>query len=143
MGIRALDPAAVVTTYSRATERSFLRRYTFKGIIWAALGPLDCPELQTTHVPVLHPTHQDLWRSRLGDSAEVYRAALAETLADVIAQSENGPSEGGVRPTQAEGRSRRNNISVFCLFTNKIVLEFITNSPTYYLIENGITHQNS
>ncbi|MHB9287321.1 uracil-DNA glycosylase [Halobacteriales archaeon Cl-PHB] len=83
--IRTVEPVAVVTTESHTTESIFAHEgIAFEGIIPAVLDPVDCPTFETTAVPVLHPSYRDVWRSRLGYSAEEYREAVAETLADVV-----------------------------------------------------------
>ncbi len=86
--IRTVEPAAVVTTGTHATASVFAYEgISFEGIIEAVLDPVDCRSLSTTVVPILHPSYQDVWRSRLGYSAEGYRSAIADTLAEVVESS--------------------------------------------------------
>jgi uracil-DNA glycosylase family 4 len=79
--IDAVDPAVVVTTGRHATEAvlNFEDR-TLDGFLDAVLEPTECPTLGVTLVPVLHPSYQDVWLSRLGYDAETYRRELAALL---------------------------------------------------------------
>lgn len=75
----------MVTTGRHATESIFsLEGISYEGFIETVLDPMDCPALGTVAVPLLHPSYQDVWRSRLGYAASEYRAAVADTLGSVV-----------------------------------------------------------
>jgi len=82
--IEQVAPAAVVTTGKHAT-RSVLAAEgrELDGFLDAVLEPIACPSLGTTAVPLLHPSYEAVWLSRLDHTRDSYVAAIAETLADV------------------------------------------------------------
>jgi uracil-DNA glycosylase family 4 len=82
--LRQVDPAAVVATGAHAT-RSVLafEDESIDGFVDHVLDPVSLPSLGPTLVPILHPSYQDVWLSRLGYTAESYRTAIAETLASL------------------------------------------------------------
>lgn len=81
--IRDMGPTAVLATGRHAT-RSVLAaegRSLDGGFLDAVLDPVELPDLGTTLVPVLHPSYENVWRSRLGyDDREAYVAAVRATL---------------------------------------------------------------
>jgi DNA polymerase len=82
--IETVDPRAVVPTGKHATTSILaLEGKTIDGFLDSVLAPVECPGLDATVVPLLHPSYQDVWVSRLGYDADSYRAAVAETLAAV------------------------------------------------------------
>lgn len=42
--------------------------------------PVDCPTLGVTALPILHPSYEEVWRSRLGYDADEYRELIAGHL---------------------------------------------------------------
>lgn len=81
--ITAVAPRAVVPTGKHATQSILsLEDTEIDGFLDAVLEPVDCPTLGTTAVPLLHPSYQEVWLSRLGYDREGYVAAIRETLAD-------------------------------------------------------------
>ncbi len=82
--LRQVDPAVVVATGAHAT-RSVLafEDESIDGFVDRVLDPVPLPSLGPTLVPVLHPSYQDVWLSRLGYTAESYRTAVAEVLASL------------------------------------------------------------
>ena len=76
-----VDPAAVVPTGKHATASVFaLVGLELGGFLDAVLEPVAWEALDATVVPVLHPSYQDVWVSRLGYDAGEYRAAVGEVL---------------------------------------------------------------
>jgi DNA polymerase len=83
--VDAVDPAAVVPTGKHATRSVFaLDDRTVGGFLDGVLEPVALAALDTTAVPLLHPSYQDVWVQRLGHDADSYRRAIAETLAAVV-----------------------------------------------------------
>lgn len=54
------------------------------GFLDAVLEPMDCPGLGVTLVPVLHPSYQDVWLSRLGYEYDEYVAEMIVCVTEVI-----------------------------------------------------------
>lgn len=76
-----VDPAVVVTTGKHATETLLaFEGEQLDGFLDAVLDPIDCPSLGVTLLPILHPSYQEVWLSRLGYSSEEYREAIAARL---------------------------------------------------------------
>lgn len=83
--LAGVAPAAVVTTGRHAT--SVLFEHTGRDVdrfTDAVLDPVDCPEFDTTVVPVLHPAYQHLWLARLGYEYDEYVAELGDELAALV-----------------------------------------------------------
>lgn len=79
--IEQVSPDVVVPTGKHATLSVLaLDGETVDGFLEAVLDPVECPGLGVTVVPLLHPSYQDVWVSRLGFTNESYRAAVADTL---------------------------------------------------------------
>lgn len=79
--IETVAPRVVVTTGSHAT-RSVLSMVDrdLEGFLDAVLEPVDCPDLSTTVLPVLHPSYRDVWLSRLGYTPEEYVDAIGRVI---------------------------------------------------------------
>jgi len=79
--IEQIEPAAVVTTGKHATESVLAAAgRDIDGFLDAVLDPIPCPGLETTALPLLHPSYQAVWLSRLDHTRESYVAAIRETL---------------------------------------------------------------
>ncbi|WP_251342156.1 uracil-DNA glycosylase [Haloplanus halophilus] len=79
--VETVDPAVVLPTGRHATASLLaVEGRELDGFVDRVLDPVDCPTLDTTAVPLLHPSYADVWRSRLGYDREGYRTALARTL---------------------------------------------------------------
>jgi uracil-DNA glycosylase family 4 len=77
--IETVDPTVIVATGKHATTTTLaLDNRTIDGFVDRILEPIELPF--STLLPVLHPSYQDIWRARLGYSAEEYR----ETVHDAI-----------------------------------------------------------
>jgi DNA polymerase len=89
--IGAVDPGAVVPTGAHATRSVFaFDGCTVDGFLDRVLEPVASDALDTTVVPLLHPSYQDVWVQRLGYDADSYRAAVRETLGDVVEAGQSG-----------------------------------------------------
>jgi len=92
--IEMVGPRAVVPTGKHATKSVLsLEGKRIESFLDSVLTPVACPDLDTTVVPLLHPSYQDVWISRLGYDADSYRAAITETLAGVGAPAGPGPEQ--------------------------------------------------
>jgi uracil-DNA glycosylase family 4 len=81
----AVDPAVVAPTGKHATRSVLaLAGRNLEGFLDAVLDPIECPELDATVVPLLHPSYRDVWATRLGYEKGAYREAVGETLATVV-----------------------------------------------------------
>lgn len=81
--IERIDPEAVVPTGKHATASVFALAGSegeLDGFLDAVLDPVEFRELGVRVVPILHPSYQEVWRSRLGYTAEEYRDAVAAAL---------------------------------------------------------------
>jgi uracil-DNA glycosylase family 4 len=80
--IQQVDPAVVVPTGKHATKSVLaLEERTVDSFLDTVLEPLECPTLGTTVLPLVHPSYQEVWLSRLGYTAESYRERF-ETVLD-------------------------------------------------------------
>ncbi|MFC6990009.1 uracil-DNA glycosylase family protein [Haloplanus sp. GCM10025708] len=78
-----IDPTVVLPTGKHATTSvlAFEDR-DVDGFLDVVLEPFDCPTLDATVVPLLHPSYRDVWQSRLGYDDAAYRRELAARLRD-------------------------------------------------------------
>lgn len=82
--IHEIEPRAVVATGKHATTSLLAAEdRELDGFVDSVLDPVSLPSLGTTLVPVLHPSYQEIWISRLGYTRESYLDAIRETLAVV------------------------------------------------------------
>jgi len=82
--IRGVEPRAVIATGKHATESLLAtENRTLDGFLESVLEPVSLPDLDTTLVPVLHPSYQEVWVSRLDYTHESYLAAIEEALAEI------------------------------------------------------------
>jgi DNA polymerase len=80
--IAQVDPVAVVTTGKHATKSVLAAEgRALDGFLDSVLEPIRCPGLETTVLPLLHPSYQEVWLSRLDHTRESYVAALRERFA--------------------------------------------------------------
>jgi uracil-DNA glycosylase family 4 len=75
--IETVAPRAVVTTGKHATK-SVLSMVDHD--LDAVLSPVACPDLSTTVLPLLHPSYQDVWLSRLGYTRPEYIDAIGQAV---------------------------------------------------------------
>ncbi|RLM96487.1 uracil-DNA glycosylase family protein [Haloarcula sp. Atlit-7R] len=82
--VEAIEPAAVLTTGKHAAKTVLaLDNATLDGFLDSVLNPRRSDALGVPVVPLLHPSYQEVWLSRLGYDYEEYVAAIAETVARV------------------------------------------------------------
>ncbi|WP_129114318.1 uracil-DNA glycosylase [Halegenticoccus tardaugens] len=79
--LELIDPTIVVATGKHATRTvlAFEGR-TLGGFLDAVLEPVDCAALGVRLLPILHPSYQEVWLSRLGYTGEEYREEIAAKL---------------------------------------------------------------
>ncbi|MFC3959751.1 uracil-DNA glycosylase [Halovivax cerinus] len=84
-----VEPAVVVATGKHATtsvlaadDRS-LDDLEGSGFLDTVLEPTRCDSLETWLLPILHPSYQDVWISRMGYEADEYAITLRETLVEL------------------------------------------------------------
>lgn len=89
--IEQVDPVAVVPTGKHATESVLAFEGTTVdergGFLDTVLEPVECPLLGTTALPLLHPSYQDVWLSRLDHTRESYVGEIRERLATLDTDS--------------------------------------------------------
>ena len=79
--VEAVAPAAVLTTGKHATRTVLaLDDESLDGFLDSVLEPRWNEALGVRVVPLLHPSYQEVWLSRLGCSREEYVAAIAEAV---------------------------------------------------------------
>lgn len=82
--IAQVAPQIVVSTGKHATMSILgLEGRSLDGFLDSVLDSIDCPELGVTLLPILHPSYQDVWLSRLGYDAASYRDTIAARLSEV------------------------------------------------------------
>jgi len=90
--IETVDPAAIVPTGKHATESVLALEGSSVaergGFLDSVLEQVACDRLDTTAVPLLHPSYQEVWLARLDHTRESYLGAIEETLTAVA--GENG-----------------------------------------------------
>ncbi|WP_336134864.1 uracil-DNA glycosylase [Natronomonas amylolytica] len=83
--LRQVDPDCVVPTGRHATESLLAATdRTLDGFLESVLTPIEPDDLPPL-LPILHPSYQDVWVSRLGYEPDEYRQAIGEALADLDA----------------------------------------------------------
>lgn len=91
--IEQVAPACIVPTGRHATDSLLAatdRR--LDGFLDAVLDPIETDELPPI-LPILHPSYQDVWISRLGYGPDEYEEAIAAALAELDAEpSDDRPS---------------------------------------------------
>lgn len=79
--IETVEPRAVVATGKHATTSLLAtENRQLDGFLDSILEPVALDALETTLVPILHPSYQEVWLSRLDYTRESYLDAIGETL---------------------------------------------------------------
>ena len=79
--VETVAPSAVVTTGKHATETVLaLDGETLDGFLDSVLEPLESDALGVPVVPLLHPSYQEVWLSRLGYSRGEYVEEIGSTV---------------------------------------------------------------
>ncbi|MFC4552896.1 MULTISPECIES: uracil-DNA glycosylase [Halorussus] len=77
--IDEIGPAVVATTGKHATL-AVLGELP-GGFLDSVLGPRESPEFETTVLPLLHPSYQNVWLPRIGYTREEYVDAIRDRIA--------------------------------------------------------------
>ncbi|RRJ31065.1 uracil-DNA glycosylase [Halocatena pleomorpha] len=79
--IEEIAPRCVVATGKHATQSLLaVEGRTIDGFLETVLDPINCPTLGRPVLPLLHPSYQSVWLSRLGYTHDSYRNAIQEAL---------------------------------------------------------------
>lgn len=79
--LEAVDPAVVVATGRHATATLLaFEGEELDGFLDSVCEPRECPTLGVTLLPILHPSYQEVWLSRLGLTEAEYRERIAVRL---------------------------------------------------------------
>jgi len=79
--IETVDPVAVVTTGKHATQSVLaIDDIAIDGFLDSVLDPERCPSLDVAVVPLLHPSYQEVWLSRLGYDRTAYVERIRATI---------------------------------------------------------------
>ena len=88
--IETVEPDVVLATGKHATKTVLAAEdRALEGFIDTVLEPVRCERLETTLLPILHPSYQDVWIGRLGYEPDEYLAALGETLDELCATEDS------------------------------------------------------
>lgn len=79
--IEQIAPTCVVATGKHATQTLLaVEGRTIDGFIDRILEPIACPTLGVPVLPILHPSYQEVWLSRLGYTRESYLDAIQSAI---------------------------------------------------------------
>jgi DNA polymerase len=79
--IEQVEPAVVATTGKHATLAVLGdQALDGGGFIDSVLEPVESPAFETTVLPLLHPSYQNVWLPRIGYTREEYVAAIGEAV---------------------------------------------------------------
>lgn len=79
--VETVAPQVLVTTGKHATQSALAAAgRDLDGFIDAVLDPVECPDLGTTVLPLVHPSYRDVWIARLGYDYPEYVAAVRERI---------------------------------------------------------------
>ncbi|WP_330630519.1 uracil-DNA glycosylase [Halocatena halophila] len=79
--IEQVTPRCVVATGKHATQSLLaIEGRQIDGFLKLVLEPIECPTLGYPVLPILHPSYQAVWLSRIGHDRDSYRDALTATL---------------------------------------------------------------
>lgn len=83
--ITRVDPAVLIPTGRIATETLFsLDDRDLTGFLDIVLEPIQSDRLGKPLLPLLHPSYQSVWLSRLGYTREEYLTELTETITTIL-----------------------------------------------------------
>jgi DNA polymerase len=75
----------LVTTGKHATRSALAAAGRDRdGVLDSVLEPVECPELDATVLPLVHPSYREVWIGRLGYDYPGYVAAIRERLDAVL-----------------------------------------------------------
>ncbi|MFC6960781.1 uracil-DNA glycosylase [Halocatena marina] len=79
--IKQIRPQCVITTGKHATQALLaVEEKTIDGFLDTILEPITCPKLAVPVLPILHPSYQAVWLSRLGFTRESYLDAIRKAI---------------------------------------------------------------
>jgi DNA polymerase len=79
--IETIDPECVIATGKHATQSLLaVEDRTVENFLDFVLATQNCPTLGVPVLPILHPSYQEVWISRLGYTYEEYLDAIGERL---------------------------------------------------------------
>lgn len=82
--LERVDPDCVLATGKHATQSLFaVEGREVDGFLDLVLTPVRVEGLDPPVLPLLHPSYQEVWLSRLGYDRESYLDAIAETLTEL------------------------------------------------------------
>ncbi len=82
--IEDIEPRAVIGTGKHATSSLLATEgRTIDGFLDSILEPVALDSLDTMLVPILHPSYQEVWLSRLDYTYESYLDAISKTLTTI------------------------------------------------------------
>lgn len=88
--VETLAPDAVVTTGKHAAETVLaLDSETLDGFLDSVLDPRESDALGVPVVPLLHPSYQEVWLSRLGFSRDEYVTEIECAIQQTIKQGDS------------------------------------------------------
>nr|WP_266075190.1 uracil-DNA glycosylase family protein [Haladaptatus caseinilyticus] len=80
--MQQVDPAVVVPTGKHATKILFeFESIAVDSFLDRVLSPVECDRLGVTALPLLHPSYDNIWLSRLGYDRTEYVSAIDDLLA--------------------------------------------------------------
>ena len=86
--IEQVSPAVVATTGKHATLSVLGEEGLSDGFLDSVLDPVEAPAFETTVLPLLHPSYQNVWLPRIGHTREEYVAAISEAVAGIAEGAE-------------------------------------------------------
>ncbi|RDI71640.1 uracil-DNA glycosylase [Halopelagius longus] len=79
--LERVEPEVVIATGKHATKTMLaFDGASLDGFVDSVLEPVELDAVGVTLLPILHPSYQDVWISRLGYSPAEYEAAIRERL---------------------------------------------------------------
>ncbi|UPM44108.1 uracil-DNA glycosylase [Halocatena salina] len=82
--IEQIAPSCVIATGKHATQSLLaVEGRTIDGFLDSVLEPIGCPTLGRPVLPLLHPSYQSVWLSRLGYTHESYLDAVREAIESI------------------------------------------------------------
>ncbi|AUV83504.1 uracil-DNA glycosylase [Salinigranum rubrum] len=83
--LQQVDPSVVVTTGKHATTTVLaLDGRVVESFLDRVLDPVRLSAYDVSVLPLLHPSYQEVWLSRLGYDLDEYEAAIGEALSSLV-----------------------------------------------------------
>lgn len=94
--LRQVEPAVVLATGKHATLAVLGDDGLDGGFVDAVLEPVESDPFDVTVLPVLHPSYQEVWLSRLGYDYDGYVAEMRERVGAIV-EGDGLPGSAGTR----------------------------------------------